>query len=163
MTLTLPPGALATPTSISITQTPGAFQVGPFGVVLAVELGPSGQTFAVPVTATFRWNDGDSDGIVDGVGVPEANLSVWRDGVQITGACSAAAHDVTQGQCTTACCDRALNTWTLRLTSFSEYVVQDATPAVPGLSGRGVALLAAGLMAFALGCKARRRLRRRDA
>ncbi len=154
VTITIPPGALATPTSISVTETLGDIQIGPFGRALAVELGPEGQTFATPVTVTFQWADANNDGKVDGTSISEAALSVWREGVEITGRCSETS--CTAGTCTaacckpvalgcvTACCDVAANTWTLQLTSFSEYVVQDAVP-IPMLSRWGWVLLMAGM------------------
>ncbi len=162
VTIAIPPGALAQPTSISITETLGDIQIGPFGRALAVELGPEGQTFATPVTVTFAWADANNDGRVDGTSINEANLSVWREGVEITGRCSqttctagtctaACCKPVASG-CVTACCDMAANTWTLQLTSFSEYAVEAAVP-IPALSRWGWVLLVAGVLGAAIAAR----------
>jgi len=159
VTISIPPGALAGPTSISITETLGDIQIGPFGRALAVELGPEGQTFATPVTVTFAWADANGDGKVDGTSLAEAKLSVFREGVEITGRCSevsctagtctAACCKPVASSCVTACCDTAADTWMLQLTSFSEYAVEAAAP-VPALSSWGWMLLVAGMLSVAI-------------
>jgi cysteine-rich repeat protein len=152
VSIVIPAGALGESTSISITQDTGAFQVGPFGVALATVLGPAGQTFSTPVTVTFAWDDSTpDDGVVDGRGISEALLSVWRDRVRITGECRDPAHDVTAGICTTACCDMAANTWTIEVTSFSQFIVQDATVPIPAVTHGGRLVLVA-LLILTLGC-----------
>jgi hypothetical protein len=68
ITVAVPAGALSSGTSISVTENANGFVVDPEGSFLAlykVGLGPVGQHFTPPVTVTFRWNDRDSDGVVD--------------------------------------------------------------------------------------------------
>ncbi len=166
VTITIPPGALATPTSISVTETLGDIQIGPFGRALAVELGPEGQTFATPVTVTFQWADANNDGKVDGTSISEATLSVWREGVEITGRCSetsctagtctaACCKPVASG-CVTACCNVAANTWTLQLTAFSEYTVEAVAP-IPVLSLWGWVSVLMGMTLVTILAVSRRR------
>jgi cysteine-rich repeat protein len=122
--ISVPPGALPTHTSISITQGAGDIVIGgSTGVVLSTTLGPEGQTFAIPVTVVFGWPDANNDGNVDGFNPPvsEGSLAVGKDGVALSGPCSDPTFQ--QPLCTAACCDPAANTWTLALTSFSEFLV----------------------------------------
>jgi hypothetical protein len=133
--ITVPPGALSQPTSVSITESVAETQVAvnPTAVrkIFQAELGPDGITFAVPVTVRFTWDDADGNGIVDGYGstfeLRETNLRVWRNGVAVTGLCGAAAHQAPT--CATACggrrccCDMAANTWELEVLGFSQWVV----------------------------------------
>jgi hypothetical protein len=134
--VTVPPGALAAVTPISVTETSAAvakFDVGATATVLSVTLGPEGQIFEPPVTVVFRWDDANDDGIVDGSSpaLAESGLKVWRNGSLVAGPCDAPAFQ--PSACTTACCDVESNSWTLQLGGFSEYVlgVVDYTP-VPG-------------------------------
>ena len=119
----VPAGALSAPTSLSITD-----HLSPFGgqrsrMLLRTELGPDGQRFSSPTTLTFAWADTDDDGHVDGFEplLPESDLSVWRNGVQIAGPCSDPSFQPTF--CSEFCCDRDANTWTVASKSFGQYVV----------------------------------------
>jgi hypothetical protein len=56
--LDVPAGALSSPVEISITTLP-IDDTLPIGTLAAVELGPSGQTFDVPVTITLSFRSGD--------------------------------------------------------------------------------------------------------
>jgi hypothetical protein len=136
-------------------------------MVLATRLGPAGHAFGQPVTATFGWDDSGDDGVVDGLGILESRLSVWRNGHAITGLCSAPACaqgtcsaacclSGAPGSCTSACCNPATNRWTLAVNGFSEFVVLDATTVIPTLSSRGWPLLGA-FLALAMGWAMRRR------
>lgn len=128
VTVTVPPGAVAGPTDFTITSAPSStYGVGtPASLVKVVSLAPSGLVFAVPVEIEFRWPDAaPQNGIVDGLGVAESTLRLFRNGVAITGQCSEAAHQ--PATCTTACCDPTANTWTMAVATFSEYAL-DAAP-----------------------------------
>jgi len=63
ITVSVPPGALGSDTTISMTENLAGFDVDVFGPglspVLKISMGPDGQSFAAPVTVTFRWDDRD--------------------------------------------------------------------------------------------------------
>jgi CSLREA domain-containing protein len=63
VTLSIPPGAVSTTTTLSITDTaPGAgLSLG----AVTISARPHDQTFQEPVTFTFKWADRDNDGLVD--------------------------------------------------------------------------------------------------
>jgi hypothetical protein len=124
--VTIPSGALPGPISISVTEGLSEFRVSDSRILILTELGPDGQSFAVPATLRFTWPDANSDGLVDGFvqPLPERRLRLWRNGVQVAGPCDAPAYQ--PGSCTTICCDMAANAWTLQVTAFSQYVVGDA-------------------------------------
>src|SRR5262249_23010056 len=72
VTVTVPPGAVATPTDFSITGlVTSAFGVGTdTSRVESVSLAPAGTTFPVPVALRFLWHDtAPADGFVDGLGI----------------------------------------------------------------------------------------------
>jgi len=76
----------------------------------------------VPVALRFLWHDtAPADGVVDGLGIDEGTLEVYKNGLAITGQCRGAAYQ--PGTCSAACCDSAANTWTVSVSSFSEYVL----------------------------------------
>lgn len=121
----VPPGAVAVPTSFSVT---GGLVASDHGVrvgdttVLAARFEPSGVTFDPPVRLVFRWQDADDDGRVDpaeggDAGVDEGALRIWRNGVALTPRC---AEQTCSAQ---ACCDAVANTWTVTVSEFSEYVL----------------------------------------
>jgi hypothetical protein len=124
VSLDIPAGALSSPTTVSMTEGAREFKVGASRKILETSCGPDGKTFGLPVTITFAWDDADDDGKVDGFDSPEvteSELSIWRDGRKIAGPCSDPAFR--SPSCTTACCDVAANTWTLEVSSFSEFVL----------------------------------------
>jgi FG-GAP-like repeat/ZU5 domain len=130
VTVTVPPGAVAAPTLFSITDlATSAYGVGtPASLVGAVSLAPAGMGFAVPVELRFLWPDTAPDnGYVDNLGVDEETLRLYRNGVGITGQCRNGNVAYTPGVCTTACCDVVANTWTVQVSSFSEYALDAAT------------------------------------
>jgi len=97
--------------------------------VRVVTLSPEGVAFAVPVEVRFRWPDtAPDDGLVDGLGVDEGTLRLYRNGVGITGQCRNAGYQ--PGTCVTRCCDQVANTWTVQVSAFSEYAldVQSCAP-----------------------------------
>ncbi len=120
----VPPGALAQTTTITITGGIGAstFGVGtPRTRASVVELGPSGTTFAQPVTVRIQWPDvNPPDGFVDGLGIDERLLRVYQDGPAITPQCQALL--APPNACPT-CCDTAANRWEIAVTGFSEFVI----------------------------------------
>lgn len=125
--LTVPPGALASETSLSISEPGSELELSTESTVIRqVELGPAGQTFAAPVTLTFEWDDANGDGLVDlsSLIVWEADLHLRRDGAPISGACGDPAHS--PGTCTTSCCYPLTNRWTVEITGFSEYRLEGA-------------------------------------
>ena len=147
--LTIPADALQVSTVISITDSSEASRTAlqvPSGgppaeaiIPAAVQLGPPGEQFNVPVQVVLHWSDVDQDGWVDTAssqsrastragapesfqqGVKEGDLKLFHDGVEIAGACSSSDNQVPS--CTTACCDREANTWTVFLDYFSELAV----------------------------------------
>ncbi len=124
MTATVPPGAVSMPTDFSITGlVTSAFGIGTDASrVEVVDLAPAGTTFAVPVALRFLWHDtAPADGIVDGLGIDEGTLQLYKNGLAITGQCRGLAYQ--PGTCSTACCDSAANIWIVRVSSFSEYVL----------------------------------------
>jgi cysteine-rich repeat protein len=128
VTVTVPPGAVTTPTDFSITGlVTSAFGIGTdASLVEVVDLAPAGTTFAVPVTARFLWHDtAPADGIVDGLGIDEKTLKLYKNGLAITGQCGGLAYQ--PGTCSTACCDSVANTWNASVSSFSEYVLDAAS------------------------------------
>lgn len=127
VTVTVPPGAVAAPTDFAITSLPAStFGVGTAAsLVKVVSLAPEGVSFAVPVEVRFLWPDtAPDDGFVDTLGVDEGVLRLYRNGLALTGQCRNAAYR--PGSCTSKCCDVAANTWTVKVSSFSEYVVDAA-------------------------------------
>ncbi len=123
VTISVPPGTLAADTSVSIT---GGVSGATYGLatsqsVLVAELQPEGIVFDPPAIVTFTWPDVDDDGKVDGTGVAEQNLKLYRNGVLLFGAAQS-CQDFTGANCTPAsCCNRATNTWTVQRSTFSEY------------------------------------------
>lgn len=112
---------------ISITEGAGNFTVEASQVILQATLGPEGMIFGElgRPTVTFSWSDADDDGLVDGTDPPvsELELRVWKDGLAITGECGDPRHQPGNCYLVDACCDTAANTWTIELSSFSEFVV----------------------------------------
>lgn len=124
VTVTVPPGAVAAPTGFGIMPlTTSSFGIGtPGSLVRVVSLTPEGVAFAVPVEVRFRWADtAPDDGFVDGLGVDEGVLRVYRNGAGLTGECHNVAYH--PGSCTARCCDTIANTWTVQVSTFSEYVL----------------------------------------
>jgi hypothetical protein len=129
VSLQVPAGALAAETSLSISNTGTDLELaGAVPGVVRVQLGPEGQTFAAPLTVTLRWNDANNDGVVDlppiQPAVFENDLRLLRNGVPISQVCSHSSNQ--PPACTTSCCDRLQNQWTLQVTSFSEYRLDGA-------------------------------------
>lgn len=132
VTMTVPMGALGgqphclsdtCPVSFSITGLANSeYELGSSdtgtGLYLAAKLQPEGMTFNVPVTLTFSWPDaGPPQHFVAMTSIPEGQLRIFQNGAAITSTCA------TQPCGAVPCCDAAANTWTVRVTSFSELAV----------------------------------------
>lgn len=131
VTVTVPVGAVAVPTGFAITGlTASAFGVGTnLSLVKVADLAPAGVGFLVPVELRLLWPDtAPADGVVDGLGVDEATLKLYKNGIAITGQCSGVAYQ--PATCSAACCDAVANAWTVKVSSFSEYVLDAASCAV---------------------------------
>jgi hypothetical protein len=157
VSVTIPAGALPGDTSMSITDLGAGFELttdlGTADAVFGVKIGPDGTVFASPVTIVLTWQDADSDGTVDGTSIDEATLQVFKDGAPITDTCD-----------TDAGCDAAANTFSVEVTSLSDFVVGavTATPPPPppqtrrGGGASGIGLL--GLLGLMAGIRRRRKL-----
>jgi hypothetical protein len=136
VTLTVPAGAVAQPTSFSITKLPASeFGVGQGAPALdIVKLGPEGvPAFNPRVTVRFSWTDAQ----IATLSLNESNVRVYQNGVGITNTCGDSACRLPA--CTTGtgcgraalngvpgiCCDPIGNTWTVPLSQFSEFVVTE--------------------------------------
>jgi hypothetical protein len=157
--LEVPASALDSDTSLSVTDLGtdielGA-ELGDVTPVMAIDVGPDGTTFNVPVTLTFTWIDADNDGIVDGTDVDENTLRISQDGAYITGVCNEEAM-----------CDTETNVFTVDINHFSIFALSGtaptATPAPPagGGSSSAVGLLELMLL-FGAGLIGRMRMRMR--
>ncbi|MBI3786012.1 MAG: hypothetical protein HY270_21690 [Deltaproteobacteria bacterium] len=137
-TVTIPPGAVSQPTSVSITRSASAeLKVGTTRVLTYAELTPDNVMFNPPATVMFNWDDATNNGVVDGTTIQETNLKIWRNGVLFAGPCNSPTYQ--QPACATACagleccCDMVGNNWTLQLAHFSQYVMGDAAATlIPG-------------------------------
>lgn len=89
--LEVPAGDITQPTSFSITDGGSGYElVGEHDTLLVVNsysIQPHGTVFNTPATLTFRWNDADNDGFVDGSTLQEADLVLIKDGDVISPAC----------------------------------------------------------------------------
>ena len=118
VTLSIPAGTLETDTSISITDSgQGTFfelspDVGSGIAVFMVSIQPEGLDFRYPVTITFRWEDADDNGIVDGTTIGEDKLMIIKDGVAITGQCI-----------DEPACDPGENAFVFPVTSLSDFAL----------------------------------------
>jgi len=129
--ITVPPEALAQDTVLTIAPQGTDLQVttdlGAVQPAVNVNIGPNGTIFASPVTITLTWPDEDNDGFVDGLGLAEADLYVFKDGAKFAGPCSAEAS-----------CDQINNTYTILVTSLSDFVVGkliQVSPSFESLTG----------------------------
>jgi hypothetical protein len=120
--IVVPPGTLPGPTSISITGglANSSYGLGAGSTISLTEFQPEGVTFDPPVAVTFGWADLDDDGRVDGTGVAEKNLKIFRNGAALFAART--CQDFDGNGCTPAsCCDQDANLWTVERGEFSEY------------------------------------------
>jgi len=112
----VPSGALANYVSLSITDTGSGYVVGsnqgPLQSVASAVIGPSGTTFAKPITLSFHWQDADDDGFVDGTTLDERDLRLSKDTLVIAGPCVV-----------DPACDMDANTFTIEVSSLSTFVV----------------------------------------
>ena len=90
-TVSIPPGALPSETSVSVTENaPASRFTLSGGVVASVSGRPSDQQFALPVTMTLQWKDRDADNNVD--------LGSCDGGADDLGSCDSNA-DCASGDC----------------------------------------------------------------
>ena len=151
VTITVPPGALGgqpscvsstCPTSFSITGlTSSEYQLGSSttgtGLYLSAKLEPEGVTFNAPVTLTFSWPDADAfPGIIDGTSIIETFLRIFQNGNPITGTCGMLLCG------SPPCCNIATNTFSVTVTSFSEFDLVDDSACAPQPLGDAVLRLA---------------------
>jgi hypothetical protein len=73
----------------------------------------------------FAWKEANHDGKVDGTNIRERNIKVYRNGVVVPGTTTCDAQPCTAA----ACCSMAANTWTLQISTFSEWAL-GGTPCV---------------------------------
>ena len=134
--LVVPPGALATDQTISITEdlanTPGSIQIFDFGsanVVSSFVIKPTGTSFSIPAQLVFHWADlSPNDQLEDDLGffepifVPLKDLNIIRDGFNMAGSCGAESIPDSDGDGHT-CTEHSTTT------GIDEYTVS-----LPGLS-----------------------------
>jgi len=118
----VPAGALDADTMLSITDTGEAFELttnlGNGLAFFGVNIDPAGLVFNLPITLTFAWPDADNNGKIDGTSTQEKNLLITKDNVAVTGRCNQESNPAA-----VPFCDQAANTFTLEVTSLSEFVL----------------------------------------
>jgi sugar lactone lactonase YvrE len=118
--MTFPPGAVSSPTPISITDSGRGtlFQLstgsGNGTALFAVTIEPAGFVFNVPITIRMKWTDADHDGRVDGTNISEDNLIVFKDGAAISGRCR-----------NETLCNRTGDFFDVQVNSLSEFALVD--------------------------------------
>ena len=124
----VPAAALDDETSLSITDLGtdlalGA-DLGDVTPVMAINVGPDGTTFNVPIALTFSWLDADNDGIIDGTDIGENTLRISQDGAYITASCGVEV-----------ACDAVANVFVVNIDHFSVYALSgtaaDPAPVAP--------------------------------
>ncbi|MFM8321729.1 MAG: ABC transporter substrate-binding protein [Chloroflexota bacterium] len=124
--IVVPPGALPEqPLTLSITDGGEDYQLvteaGEAWVLNAVTVGPHGTSFSEPAAVTLGWDDADNDGVIDGSGLLESSLVMYKDGAPISPAC---AQDPG--------CDQTANTFTVYVSSLSLFEL--VSPGITALS-----------------------------
>lgn len=141
VTVDVPPGALSTDTSISVTGEAGSFELATdqgngiayFGITIL----PAGQSFTTPISITFHWPDVvEPLGEIDGTNIKEKELIIIKDGVALTDVC-----EDDPG------CDMNANTFTVQVSSLSEFAlwVFNVPPVVQIIAPQGNTALQDGV------------------
>ncbi|HJQ85505.1 MAG TPA: choice-of-anchor Q domain-containing protein [Candidatus Binatia bacterium] len=140
VTITVPPGAVGgqescvsatCPTSFAITGLASSeYKLGSSsagtGLFLSAKLTPEGVTFNTPVTVVFSWPDADANpGTIDGTSILESQLRIFQNNVPITPTCGTAPCG------TPPCCNTTANTFTITVTSFSDFDLVDDSACTP--------------------------------
>ena len=118
--INVPAGAVNANLTVNITDTGGGYEIatyqGAMMVFQSYSIEPHGTHFNTPVTLTFRWNDADNNGIVDGTTLQETKIILIKDGLILTPSCSV-----------NPACNTAINTLTIQVTDLSLFEI--AAPA----------------------------------
>jgi hypothetical protein len=108
----VPAGAVAANLTLNVTDMGGGYEIatyqGTMSVFQSYSIEPNGTQFNAPVTITFRWNDANNDGIVDGTTLQETKIILIKDGLILTASCAVNPN-----------CNMAANTLTLQVTDLS--------------------------------------------
>jgi hypothetical protein len=124
--ITIPPGALDGPTSISITDSGNGSlfelttNLGNGTALFQVNIQPEDTVFWVPITITFSWDDANNDGKIDGTNIQEDNVRITKDNVVVTDQCKVETGPLSV---TGAECDTAANTFSFQVTSLSDFTL----------------------------------------
>jgi len=120
------PGVLTDPTSVSVTENLADFALPSERVAMVVDVEPAQAALNGPVHVEVAWSDADNDGFVDGISppLPESDLKVWLDRVQVTDACGAPQSQ--SSACGTACCDPVANRWSVSVDTLGRFVLGGA-------------------------------------
>lgn len=116
ITVDAPAGAFYADLTLSVTDGGTGFVVqtdkGKIQAISAFTVGPTGTQFKIPIRITFRWQDIDNDGTIDGTNLKETNLVVSKDGVVIA-------------TCKTPnpTCDTAAKEISVQVSSLSDFVL----------------------------------------
>jgi hypothetical protein len=119
VTMIIPAEAVDNEETISITGAgemfPVSANVGNGTALFAVNIGPEGLQFNLPVTMVFSWADENpEDGIVDGTDIQERSLIVTRNQTAVTERCYQYPPDE---------CSQQNNSFTLTATELGEWAV----------------------------------------
>ena len=146
MSVTLPPGAFPTDTSVSVTQLStlaGSYiRLGNDSkpVLIGRVLPPGSLPPGSPATVEFRWADATDNCEEDSRKVNEMRMRLYRDGSPLTTECNPVGNQnnclpaacgagaCASASCVTACCrpgatDVPPNSWTAEVNAFSEYAL----------------------------------------
>src|SRR3972149_3271705 len=140
--IVIPPGALNSDTSISITDSGNGVayelttNLGNGTALFGVSLQPAGVLFNVPITITFNWQDTDNNGIIDGTNIREDVVRITKNNNVVTDKCQQEPGPLTD---TVPECSTINNYFRIRTTSFSDWSLwAEASSALANISTRGM-------------------------